>query len=56
VVFWLGAIAIGVIAPLVLQRWPGRNGAPGMTALVSVLVLVGGFLAKYVVIAAGQAS
>lgn len=54
--FWVGAVIIGVVAPLVLQRGAARSGAPGMTALVSVLVLVGGFLVKYVVIAAGQAS
>ncbi|MGH7417178.1 MAG: NrfD/PsrC family molybdoenzyme membrane anchor subunit, partial [Candidatus Rokuibacteriota bacterium] len=55
--FWLGAVIIGVIAPLLLlQRGAARRGAPGMTALVSALVLVGGFLLKYVLIAAGQAS
>ena len=54
--FWLGAVIVGVVVPLVLQRGTARAGAPGMVALVSVLVLVGGFLAKYVLIAAGQAS
>jgi formate-dependent nitrite reductase membrane component NrfD len=54
--FWLGVVIIGVVAPLVLQRWTARAGAPGMAALVSVLVLIGGFLTKYVLIAAGQAS
>ena len=54
--FWLGAVIIGAVVPLVLQRGVARAGAPGMAALVSVLVLVGGFLAKYVLIAAGQAS
>jgi formate-dependent nitrite reductase membrane component NrfD len=54
--FWLGVVFIGVVAPLVLQRWTARAGAPGMAALVSVLVLIGGFLTKYVLIAAGQAS
>jgi formate-dependent nitrite reductase membrane component NrfD len=54
--FWLGAVIIGVVVPLVLQRGAARAGAPGMVALVSVLVLVGGFLVKYVLIAAGQAS
>jgi formate-dependent nitrite reductase membrane component NrfD len=39
-----------------LQRRAARARAPGMVALVSVLVLVGGFLVKYVLIAAGQAS
>lgn len=54
--FWLGAVIVGVVAPLVLQRGAARGGAPGMTAVVSVLVLIGGFLVKYVLIAAGQAS
>jgi formate-dependent nitrite reductase membrane component NrfD len=54
--FWLGAVIIGVAVPLVLQRRAGRHGAPGMIALASALVLVGGFLVKYLVIAAGQAS
>ena len=54
--FWVGAVIVGVVAPLVLQRRAARAGAPGMVVLVSVLVLVGGFLLKYVLIAAGQAS
>ena len=54
--FWLGAVIIGIVAPLVLQRAALRTGAPGITALVSVLVLIGGFMVKYVLIAAGQAS
>lgn len=55
VTFWLGAVVIGLMAPLVLQ-FGGviKKAAPGMVALVSVLVLVGGFLVKYVIIAAGQ--
>ena len=53
--FWVGAVLIGLVAPLALQ-FGGvmRRGAPGMVALVSVLVLIGGFLVKYVIIAAGQ--
>ena len=54
--FWLGAVVVGVVVPLVLQRKAARDGAPGITAVASALVLVGGFLVKYVVIAAGQAS
>jgi formate-dependent nitrite reductase membrane component NrfD len=54
--FWVGAVVVGVILPLVLQRGAARRGAPGMTAVVAVLVLVGGFVVKYVLIAAGQAS
>ena len=54
--FWLGAVIVGVVVPLLLQRGAARTGAPGMVALASVLVLVGGFLVKYVLIVAGQAS
>ena len=56
IAFWLGVVIVGIVVPLVLQRGPARAGAPGMVALASALVLVGGFLAKYVLIAAGQAS
>lgn len=55
--FWLGAVGVGIVVPLVLQFAGGvRKAAPGMTALVSVLILIGGFLVKYVIIAAGQAT
>src|SRR5438445_63850 len=55
--FWLGAVVIGIVVPLALQ-FAGviRKTAPGMTALVAVLILVGGFIVKYVIIAAGQAT
>lgn len=52
VTFWLGAVVVGLLAPLALQL--RGSGTPGMAALVSVLVLVGGFVVKYVIIAAGQ--
>ena len=56
VLFWLGAVVVGLVAPLALQFGGAtRKATPGMTALVAVLVLVGGFIAKYVIIAAGQA-
>lgn len=54
--FWLGAVVVGLVAPLALQFAGAiRRTTPGMAALVSVLVLVGGFIVKYVIIAAGQA-
>ncbi len=53
--FWLGAVVVGLVAPLVLQFGGAiKKPAPGMVALVSVLVLVGGFLVKYVIFTAGQ--
>lgn len=54
--FWLGAVVIGLLAPLVLQfRGAIRNPTPGIAALVSILILVGGFVVKYVIVSAGQA-
>jgi protein NrfD len=52
--FWGGAIAVGSVLPLVLGliglKWPSA----GLTAVASVLVLIGGFLVKTVIMAAGQ--
>lgn len=53
--FWVGAVVVGLVIPLLLQVGGViRKATPGMTALVSALVLVGGFLVKYVIIVAGQ--
>src|SRR5713101_2451453 len=55
--FWLGAVVVGIVVPLALQLGGGiKKAAPGMTALASALILIGGFLVKYVIIAAGQAT
>jgi formate-dependent nitrite reductase membrane component NrfD len=53
--FWLGAVLIGLAIPLALQFGAAaRRATPGFAALVAILVLVGGFVFKYVIIAAGQ--
>jgi formate-dependent nitrite reductase membrane component NrfD len=52
--FWLGAIVVGSVVPLVLGLVDLRRRSVGLTAVASVLVLVGGFLVKYVIMAAGQ--
>jgi formate-dependent nitrite reductase membrane component NrfD len=52
--FWLGAIAVGSILPLVIGLVDFKRRSPGLTALASILVLVGGFLVKFVIVAAGQ--
>ena len=53
--FWLGAVVVGIVVPLALQLGGGiKKAAPGMTALASALILIGGLLVKYVIIAAGQ--
>jgi protein NrfD len=51
----LGAIVIGIVIPLVV-RLAGRSLQPGTTALFAVLVLVGGFLLRYAIVIAPQAS
>ena len=53
--FWGGAIVVGSVLPLLLGLVDLRRRSFGLTALTSVLVLVGGFLVKYVIMAAGQA-
>src|SRR3990172_4059840 len=50
-IFWVGAVAVGLIVPLVIQV---ASRQPGLVAISAVLILVGGFLVKYVIIAAGQ--
>jgi len=52
--FWVGAILVGSVLPLVLGLVSVKRHSLGLTALASVLVLVGGFLVKYVIMAAGQ--
>ncbi len=55
VTFWLGALLIGSLLPLALEVVDLRRKSYRLTALASVLVLVGGFLMKYAIMAAGQA-
>ena len=52
--FWGGAIVVGSVLPLILGVIDLRRRSAGLTALTSLLVLVGGFLVKYVIMAAGQ--
>jgi formate-dependent nitrite reductase membrane component NrfD len=56
--FWVGAVVVGLVVPLALQFVGGslRQASSGVTALVAILVLIGGFVIKYVLIAAGQAT
>jgi formate-dependent nitrite reductase membrane component NrfD len=55
ILFWLGAVVVGLILPLALGVGGAiRKATPGMTALVAALVLIGGFVVKYVIIASGQ--
>ncbi|HLC22129.1 MAG TPA: NrfD/PsrC family molybdoenzyme membrane anchor subunit [Candidatus Methylomirabilis sp.] len=58
-VFWGGAVAIGLLAPLILEVrdgfFQGYRQGRGSVVLASVLILVGGFLTKYVIFTVGQA-
>lgn len=54
VTFWLGAIAAGSVLPLILGLMDFKRRSLGLTAVASVLVLIGGFLVKFVIMAAGQ--
>jgi formate-dependent nitrite reductase membrane component NrfD len=56
--FWGGLVVLGLLVPLglsVLKAGEGKERTAGGTlAIASVLVLIGGFLLRYVVIMAGQ--
>lgn len=52
--FWIGAIVVGSLLPLALGLVDLKRRSLGLTAVTSLLVLVGGFLVKYVIMAAGQ--
>lgn len=56
--FWGGLVALGLIVPLGLSFVKAGDGkertAGGTLAIASVLILIGGFLLRYVVIMAGQ--
>jgi formate-dependent nitrite reductase membrane component NrfD len=57
--FWVGAVGIGLLAPLILEVrdgfFQGYRQGRGMVAVTSLLIVVGGFLTKYVIFAVGQA-
>jgi formate-dependent nitrite reductase membrane component NrfD len=55
-VFWFGVVAIGLAAPLAIEigLLRGARHSPARAALAASLVLVGGFLLRYVLVVAGQ--
>ncbi|MFQ5574122.1 MAG: NrfD/PsrC family molybdoenzyme membrane anchor subunit [Terriglobia bacterium] len=56
--FWIGILLVGLLAPLIIDITAIRGdvaAATGSLFLVSLLVLVGGFLLRYGIIVAGQA-
>ena len=53
--FWVGVVALGIVAPLALQGLELRNRIPH-TIVPALLVLAGGFALRWVIVNAGQAS
>jgi protein NrfD len=55
VIFWLGVVGVGLVAPLLLHRVPwGRFTAHRRAVLGATCVLVGGLLLRFVVVMAPQ--
>jgi formate-dependent nitrite reductase membrane component NrfD len=54
--FWVGLVGIGLVVPLALSlALKPRAGQAGlMTAMASILILVGGFALRYVIVFVGQ--
>ncbi len=52
--FWIGQIVLGSLLPLALVYCPRPAKSRAMTALASILVIVGGFSALYVILIGGQ--
>jgi len=56
--FWGGLVALGLVVPLSLSFVKAGDGkertAGGTLAIASVLILIGGFLLRYVILMAGQ--
>ena len=54
--FWVGLVGIGLVVPLALSLGlkPRAGQAGLMTAMASILILVGGFALRYVIVFVGQ--
>lgn len=53
--FWIGVVAVGILTPLLLQALQLRDWIPH-TIIPAILVLAGGFVLRWVMVGAGQAS
>lgn len=53
IIFWLGAVLWGLIAPILLEI-VGRRSAARMAILSSALVLLGGLILRAAIVVAGQ--
>ncbi len=54
-VFWIGVVALGIVAPIALQALELTHRIPH-TVVPALLVLIGGFALRWVLVNAGQAS
>jgi formate-dependent nitrite reductase membrane component NrfD len=55
VIFWLGVVIVGLLAPLVLHGLPwGRLTAERRAMLAAACVLVGGLCLRFVIVMAPQ--
>jgi formate-dependent nitrite reductase membrane component NrfD len=54
--FWLGAVLLGTVLPLLLQFGVVGRAISRRAAITAALVLVGGFLVKFALIGAGQSN
>lgn len=54
-IFWIGVILFGLLVPLLLEYKELKGaGGPMLTVVASVLILVGGYLLRHVILYAGQ--
>ncbi len=53
--FWIGQILIGGVIPLAMVYWPQQAVSRTVTAVASVLVILGGLASLYVIVIGGQA-
>lgn len=57
--FWIGAILIGLVFPLIILsicNGTGRRLHPALIYAVSILILLGGYIFRYVLVLGGQIS
>jgi protein NrfD len=54
--FWGLFVALGLLVPLMLELWELRGGQRALAVLGPVLVLVGGYILRHVIVGLGQAS
>ena len=56
VFFWVFVVAVGLLIPLIMAVRSGIRGvAPSRPVLMAILILVGGFFFRFVIVMAGQA-